>query len=124
MRKKTFSDGEWKLMNLLWEESPLTVAVMAKALADDTGWSKTAITIMLDRLEKVQAVRIDRSGRPKKFYPLISREEAMANEARSTIGRVRVDGIGMLLSAMTDTGSLTDKDIKELIALLRSKRKK
>ena len=37
-RQISLSDGEWKLMNLLWEKSPRTIAELVKALAGDTGW--------------------------------------------------------------------------------------
>ena len=43
MNNKTLSDGEWKLMNLLWDESPLTIGSMVSALRDDTGWTKATI---------------------------------------------------------------------------------
>ena len=53
MNNKTLSDGEWKLMNLLWDESPLTIGDMVSALRDDTGWTKATINIMLNRLESM-----------------------------------------------------------------------
>ena len=49
-RQISLSDGEWKLMNLLWEKSPRTIAELVKALAGDTGWSKSTIFIMLGRM--------------------------------------------------------------------------
>ena len=123
MRENSFSDGEWKLMNLLWDKSPRTIGEMVKALEHDTGWGKAVITIMMDRLAAAEAVRIDREVRPKQYYPLISREKAVEVEAEKTMERLHADGIGMLLSAMTDSKSLSDDDVRELIALLRSKRK-
>ena len=34
------SNGEWTLMNALWERQPATVTQLVHALAPDTGWSK------------------------------------------------------------------------------------
>ena len=56
MNKYTLSDGEWKLMNLLWEQSPLTIGGMVQALKDDTGWTKATVNIMLNRLAEKGAV--------------------------------------------------------------------
>ena len=61
MDKISLSDGEWKLMNLLWDKSPLTIGNMVDALRDDTGWTKATVNIMLNRLYDKGAVRIDSS---------------------------------------------------------------
>ena len=37
------SDGEWKLMKLLWENYPMTLGDMVEAMQDDTAWSKGTI---------------------------------------------------------------------------------
>ena len=47
MKKILFSDGEWTLMNLLWEKAPRTIGDMVAALRDETGWSKATVNIML-----------------------------------------------------------------------------
>ena len=60
----SLSDGEWKLMNLLWEDSPRTVAQLVRAMAHDTGWTKATIFIMLGRMAEKGAV-IVREGAPR-----------------------------------------------------------
>ena len=57
------SEGEWKIMKLLWSGSPRTIAEMVHLLEDDTGWSKTTIFVMLKRLIAKGAVRVDDSCR-------------------------------------------------------------
>ena len=44
------SDGEWKLMKLLWENHPMTLGDMVEAMQDDTAWSKGTIFTMLRRM--------------------------------------------------------------------------
>ena len=38
--KLKLSDGEWRLMNLLWQNAPRTIAQMVNELKDETGWKK------------------------------------------------------------------------------------
>ena len=38
--KVHLSDGEWKLMNKLWDASPCTITELTAALREETGWSK------------------------------------------------------------------------------------
>ena len=47
----TLSDGEWKLMNRLWE-GPATITALTEGLREETGWQKNTVITMLSRLEK------------------------------------------------------------------------
>lgn len=122
MNKITFSDGEWTLMNLLWDKSPLTIGYMVDALMSETGWSKATINIMLNRLAEKGAVKIDASGRAKEFYPLTDRVDAVREEASRTLKKVKTGGIGLMLSAMVKETKLTDDEIEELYRILKEGR--
>ena len=55
--KIDLSNSEWKLMNRLWQTSPMTITELTAALREDTGWSKNTVITMLSRLEGKEAVR-------------------------------------------------------------------
>ena len=117
------SDGEWKLMNLLWDAAPeaLTIGALVDALKNDTGWTKATVNIMLTRLSEKGAVGVDASGRAKLFTPLVSREQAVRQEASNALSRVR-GGAGLLLSAMAERCELSDAEIEELYRILKEGR--
>ena len=54
--KVNLSDGEWKLMNKLWQGAPLTITQLTAALHSETGWGKHTVITMLSRLEGKGAV--------------------------------------------------------------------
>ena len=118
----SLSDGEWKLMNLLWDESPLTIGRMVKALVQDTAWTKSTVNIMLGRLADKGAVLVDASGRAKQYYPLLQREDAVRQEARNTLARIRTGGIGLLVSTMARDCQLDETEIDELYRILKEGR--
>ncbi len=120
--KLSLSDGEWKLMNLLWEDSPLTISAMVERLADDTGWSKATVNIMLGRLSEKGVIWADTSGRAKLFYPKVSRDEAVKQEARKTLARIKTGGLGLLVNTMARECELSDSDIEELYRELKKGR--
>ncbi len=122
MYKLSLSDGEWKLMNLLWDKSPLTIADMVSALRDDTGWTKATINIMLNRLADKGAVRIDATGPRKLFYPLLARDDAVRQEARNTLTKIKTGGLGLLVSTMAQESELSDAEIDELYRILKEGR--
>ena len=122
-RGASLSDGEWKLMNLLWDHAPRTIGELVSALREDTGWSKATVNIMLGRLADKGAVRVDASARAKRFYPILRREDAVRQEARNTLARIKTGGIGLMLSTMASDCELTDGEIDELYRILKEGRR-
>ena len=122
MNKLSLSDGEWKLMNLLWDECPRTIGGMVDALREDTAWTKATINIMLGRLADKGAVRIDATGPRKLFYPLLAREDAVRQEARNTLSKIKTGGLGLLVSTMAQESELSDAEIDELYRILKEGR--
>lgn len=118
----TLSEGEWKLMNLLWEAAPRTIGELVTALAGDTGWTKATVNVMLTRLAEKGAVAVDATGRSKLFTPLLGREDAVRREARSCLEKVKPGGLGLLLSAMTEDCALTEEELAELERILKEAR--
>jgi len=117
--KITLSDGEWKLMHLLWEEAPRTVSQLVKAMENDTGWSKATIFIMLGRLEEKGAVTVKEGGRSKEYFPAMEKSVAAAGETRHFLDKVYSGSVGMMLSSMAGQKALSQADIDELYAILR-----
>ena len=116
--KINLSDSEWRLMNRLWDRSPMTITELTAALREDTGWTKNTIITMLSRLEAKGAVRHEEGLRAKQYYPLIRREDTARAETESFLSRVYGGSLGLMMSAMVDSHALTEEDIAQLSAIL------
>ncbi len=119
----SLSDGEWKLMKLLWEKSPRTVAELVRALADDTGWSKSTIFIMLGRMEEKGAVRVESGGRSKLYHAAVPETALAAGETRRFLDKVYEGSLQLMVSSMAGQKALSRADIEELYAILREAEK-
>ena len=117
--KVNLSDGEWKLMNKLWQGAPLTITQLTAALHSETGWGKHTVITMLSRLEGKGAVEHD-GGIPKHYSPKLNQEDAARSETRSFLDKVYGGRLGLMMSAMMDSQALTQQDIDELTAILES----
>lgn len=113
------SDGEWKLMNLLWEESPRTIAQLVRAMADDTGWSKATIFIMLGRMEEKGAVAVQEGGRAKQYFAAVPKEEIAAGETEHFLQKVYNGSLQIMISSMAGQKALSQSDIDDLYEILR-----
>ncbi|MCI8650989.1 MAG: BlaI/MecI/CopY family transcriptional regulator [Oscillospiraceae bacterium] len=118
--KTNLSDGEWKLMNKLWEKEPRTITQLTAALQEETGWSKHTVITMLSRLEAKGAVYHDETTQAKRYYPKLEREDAARSETRSFLDKVYGGRLGLMMSAMVDSRALSQEDIDELTAILEN----
>ena len=114
--KIDLSNSEWKLMNRLWQNAPMTITELTAALREDTGWSKNTVITMLSRLEGKDAVYYEEGLRAKQYYPAVTREEAIREESESVLDKV--GSVGLLMSAMVESRRLTESDLAELSAIL------
>ena len=116
--KVHLSDGEWKLMNKLWDASPRTITELTAALREETGWSKNTVITMLSRLEAKGAVRYEEGGRAKQYFPTVDREDAARAETESFLSKVYGGSLGLMVSNLVESHALTEADIAELSAIL------
>lgn len=114
----SLSDGEWKIMNRLWEQES-TITELKNMLHEETGWDKHIIITMLSRMEKKDAIAHRDGGRAKVFYPLVSREEVSMQETRGFLQKVYRGSLGMMVNAMVEDQALSEEDIQELYDILR-----
>ena len=118
MSKMVLSDGEWRIMNLLWASSPRRVPELTEALAADTGWSRATVNMMLLRLEEKGAVRLENRGRNKVYYPLLSQSDARQKETKRFLDRLYGGSVGLMVSSLAGQQALSPEDIRALRAIL------
>ena len=92
------SDGEWKLMKVLWQQSPRTLGALVAALAPTTGWSKATVFMMLKRLIAKGAVTLDESGKYQQYSAAVAYAEVEPEETASFLTKVYGGSVGLMVS--------------------------
>lgn len=119
MEKINLSDGEWKLMNLLWQNPPKTITQLTKEMEDVTGWKRNVIITMLKRLEAKGAICHEEGERAKLFYPAVEQERAALKETKGFLNRVYQGSLSLMVNTMVNSRELSDQDIDDLKAILQ-----
>lgn len=119
-QKITLSDGEWKLMNLLWGDSPKSIMQMVSALEAETGWEKHTIIVMLKRLEEKGAVTYQIEGRTKWYSPAIKQRKAVREETKRFLDKVYQGSLSQMLTAMVRQEDFSQKELQELRDILQN----
>ena len=118
MERVCLSDGEWKLMKVLWARQPQTLAELVAALDPDTGWTKATVFMMLKRLIAKGAVTMDDSGKYQQYSAVISYADVEPEETESFLSKVYGGSIGLMVSNLVGRGALSEQEIQELKAIL------
>lgn len=118
------SAAEWEVMNVLWEKAPLSAAEVFARLPPGHGWKPKTVNTFLSRLVKKRALRITRQDELNGYIPLIKRQTCVADEGASFLQRVFKGAAGPLVMHFCERADLSDAEIAELEALLKSKKKR
>jgi len=118
------SDAESRVMEVLWEASPLASEDIVTALSKPTGWHEKTVKTLLNRLLVKGAICAEKDGRRYLYSPLLRRKEWQRRESRSLLDRVFGGKVAPLLAHFSRHEKLTAKDVAELRKLIDSIEKK
>ncbi|MEE1071866.1 MAG: BlaI/MecI/CopY family transcriptional regulator [Cellulosilyticum sp.] len=116
--KLNITDSEWKVMKVLWEQSPLTLKEIVARLKDETNWSNTTIRTLIVRLMEKEYIEADKSTGNFKYAPMIAKADCQEEQAKDFLERVFEGSIGMFITAFTKKGKLSAEDEAELRKLI------
>ena len=105
-------EGEYKLMEVLWEAGPVNSTRLAALCAEKLGWSKSTTYTVLRKLKHKGALRHEDTL----VTPLLSREEAIRAEGEELARRA--GGLSPFLTAFLSGRKLTEQEAAELKRLI------
>ncbi|GAA4771067.1 BlaI/MecI/CopY family transcriptional regulator [Stakelama sediminis] len=113
------SDAEHAVMEVLWEESPLTAAQVVERVAPRREWSANTVKTLLGRLLSKNIIAHEAEGRRYLYRPQVAREEYVAGESRKLMDRLFGGRLTPLVAHLAERDALSDQDIAEIEALLK-----
>jgi BlaI family transcriptional regulator, penicillinase repressor len=119
MPLERISDAELTIMEILWEEAPLTATEVAARLPNDRDWSLPTVKTLLSRLLAKAAVEHSADGRRFLYSPLVEREDYVSHESKRLVDRLFGGKFMPLVAHLAEQEKLSDADIAEIQRLLR-----
>lgn len=113
------SEAEHAVMEVLWEEQPLTAAEVAERAGPARGWSVHTVKTLLSRLLAKGAISHEAEGRRFLYSPAIERDSYVGRESEKLVDRLFGGRVTPLIAHLAERRSLTTQDIEELEALLK-----
>lgn len=115
MIQKLF-DSEMKVMEMIWASEPVSAKDVSLTAAQRIGWNKNTTYTVIKKLESKGFIRRSEPG----FIctSLVSREEICRNETKGLLDRLYGGSKKALFSALLESESLTEDEIRELRDLI------
>ncbi|NLS25812.1 Penicillinase repressor [Sphingomonas sp. S2M10] len=114
------SEAEHAVMEVLWEESPLTAQEVAERVPADRDWSANTVKTLLGRLLAKNVIAHEEEGRRYRYRPLVARGDYVVGESRKLIDRLFGGRLTPLVAHLAERDAITDQDIAEIEALLKA----
>jgi predicted transcriptional regulator len=113
------SDAEHAVMEVLWDESPLTAQDVAERIPPERDWSANTVKTLLGRLLAKNIISHREDGRRYLYHPLVARGDYVEGESRRLMDRLFGGKLTPLVAHLAERDALTNEDIAEIEALLK-----
>lgn len=111
MNLKLF-DSELKVMDLIWENEPVSAKELSILAARETGWNKNTTYTVIKKLEAKGYIK---RGEPGFICTsLISKDEVCRAETQSLIDKLFGGSKKALFSSLLEDEMLSEEEIEEL----------
>lgn len=121
-----FTESEMQIMELFWNaEGALSCPDILRLAPDVKSWKDNSIYIMLQALQKKEAIKEIGAVKGEKgkylrlFEPTLSRQEYFAGQLKGTLDS---KSLPLLFSALVKEAELNDEAITELEKILEKKK--
>ena len=113
-------EAEYAVMEVLWQDAPLTATEVAERVPAERGWSIRTVKTMLARLLAKGVLAHEEEGRRYLYRPAVARADYVAQESGRLIDRMFGGRVTPLVAQLAERDRLTDADIAEIEALLKA----
>jgi predicted transcriptional regulator len=113
------SEAEHAVMEVLWDESPLTAQEVSERVPAERGWSANTVKTLLGRLLAKEVITHEEDGRRYLYRPLVAREDHLTRESKRLMDRLFGGKLTPLVAHLAEQDELTAEDVAEIEALLK-----
>lgn len=114
----SISDAEWQVMNVIWEEQPVTANEVVASLKEQTDWAPATIKTMLHRLVRKGVLTFEAQGNRYVYRSSVKRSACVKHAGKSFLDRVFDGESTSLLAHFLRNTRLSPDQIAELRRIL------
>lgn len=109
---------EWAIMEVLWEQAPLSASEVHEALPSMHECHVKTVRSLLDRMLKKEAVRREKKHGVWIFHPALEKEASLLKESQSFLQRFFSAQPVPLIAHLVENDVLSDQELDQLRQLI------
>lgn len=113
-KSRTLTDGEHRIMEVLWEKGSATVAEVAEALQGKDGSAYTTVLTMLRIMHTKGYITCRKDGRAHVYTPKVQRETAARKAVRQLLQKFFAGSPGELVLSFLRDEDLRPEELDDL----------
>jgi len=124
MAKKNYelTEGEWAIIQAVWDNEPCAAPTIQEALEADRGWSYSTVKTLMDRMVAKGLLATKRIRNLILYRSAITRAQAQGGEVMRAIRRAFDGALTPMMQFLLDNNKLSGDQLAELEALIQSKK--
>ena len=112
----TISNGEWAILQCMWNSEYTTLASLTRDLKDSRNWTNRAIQMMLSRMIAKDLVKSHREFRPIRYTAIVDKSICVERENKMFLNKVYLGNkTEMFKTLINECSSEELAEIKKII---------
>lgn len=121
-KSKSLTDGELRLMNVLWDKERATVKEVVAAVPGPGRPAYSTVLTMLRILEDKGYARHEKRGRAFVYVPVLGRDQARRSAIQRLVSQLFNDSPGSLVLNVIEHDDVDEKELARLRERLEASR--
>jgi BlaI family penicillinase repressor len=126
MARKNYelTEGEWAIIQAIWDNEPCTAPTVQEELEDQKNWTYSTVKTMMDRMVTKGLLKTERIRNLIFYRSAITRIQAQKGEIMRAVKRAFDGALTPMMQFLLDNHKLSQKQLSELEELIKKKRTK
>jgi len=116
------TEGEWAIMNVVWQSQPCAAPTVQEALQKSKKWSYSTVRTLMDRMAGKGFLKTERIRNLTLYRAAITSDQAQKGELLYALKNAFNGALTPMLQCALDSQKLSDGELAELEQLIKEKR--
>jgi BlaI family penicillinase repressor len=123
-KRLELTEGEWMIMQAVWDNEPCAAPTIQEALEKITGWSYSTVKTMMDRMVEKRLLKTQKIRNLIIYISAITIKSAQHSEIKRTMRRAFGGLFAPMMQFLVDSSNLSKNELDELEAMIKSQKEK
>ena len=117
------TEAEWTIIKAVWAAEPCSAPDIREELRSKTDWTYSTVRTLMDRMVAKGLLSAAKAGHLTLFRSAVTREQAQRSELLYALKHAFNGALTPMVQCLLDTGEISARELAQLEALIKAKKK-